>query len=59
MLGWDGVDPNVGEDAGGGVEVDAASYVLIVMTFWSIRSWIAPHRVKQLSIECPMTLWKL
>ena len=38
MLGWEGADPNAGVDADGGVEMDAASCVLMVMTFWSIRS---------------------
>ena len=38
MRGCEGVDPNAGVDAGGGVEVDAASCVLIMMTFRSIKS---------------------
>ena len=33
MLGLGGADPNAGEDAGGGVEVGAASCVLMTMTF--------------------------
>ena len=58
MLGWEDADPNAGEDAGGGAEVDATSYVLIVMTFRSIKSCTAPHKVMQLLVECPTTRWK-
>ena len=38
MLRWEGVDPDAGVDAGGGADVDAASCMLIVMTFRSIKS---------------------
>ena len=59
MLGLGSADLNTDVDADGGVGVDAASYVLITMTFWSIRSCTAPRSVKQLSVECPTTRWKL
>ena len=54
-----GADLDAEVDADGGVDVDATSCVLIVMTFRSIKSWIAPHRVKLLSVECLVTRWKL
>ena len=38
MLGLGGADPDAEVDAGGGVDVGAASRVLIVMTFRSIKS---------------------
>ena len=59
MLGLGGADPNADEDVDGGVGVDAASSVLITMTFRSIRSCTVPRSVKQLSVECPATRWKL
>ena len=59
MLGWEGATPNAGKDADGGVDVDVASCVLITMTFRSIKSCMVPRRVKQLSVECPATRWKL
>ena len=55
MLGLGGADPNVEVDAGGGVDVDAASCVLIVMTFRSIRFYTAPRKVTQLLVECLTT----
>ena len=58
MLGWEDANPNANVDASGGVDVDA-SCVLIMMTFWSIKSCTAPRRVKQLFVECPATRWKL
>ena len=57
MLGLGGAEPNTGEDAGGGVEVGDASYMLMAMAFWSIKSWIALRKVKQLSVECPTARW--
>ena len=38
MLGWEGTGLEVGMDAGGGVEVDVASCVLMMMTFQLIKS---------------------
>ena len=38
MLGWEGVDPDVGVDASGGAEMDATSCMLMMMTFRSIKS---------------------
>ena len=35
MLGWEGADPDASVDAGGGANVDAASCVLLMMTFRS------------------------
>ena len=55
MLGLGGAVPNAEGDADGGVEEDAASRVLILMTFWSIKSYTAPHRVKQLFVKCLTT----
>ena len=54
MLGWEGTTPNAEEDADGGVDVDAPC-VLITITLRSIKSCTAPHRVRQLFVECPMT----
>ena len=41
----------VDADAGVGVDVEAASCVLITITLRSIRYWIASRRVKQLLVE--------
>ena len=47
MLGWEarGAGAEVGADA------EVASRVLMTMTYRSIKSWIASHRVKQLFVE--------
>ena len=55
MLGLGGADPNAEVDADGGVDVDAASCVLIVMTLWSIKSCTAPRSMMQLFVECRTT----
>ena len=54
MLGLGDAVSNAKGDAGGGVDVDAASCVLILMTFRLIRSCTVPRSVKQLSFECPV-----
>ena len=54
MLGLGDAVSNAEGDADGGKDVDAASCVLILMTFRSIRSYTAPCSVKQLSVECPV-----
>ena len=59
MLGLEVADPNAEADAGGGVDVDATSCVLMTMTFRSIRSCTALRNVKQLSVKCLATRWKL
>ena len=38
MLGWEGADLNAGVDASEGADVDAASCVLMMMTFRLIKS---------------------
>ena len=53
MLGLGGAGPNVEWDADGGVDADATSCVLILMTFRSIRSCTAPRKVMQLFVACP------
>ena len=53
MLEWEDATPNACVDAGGGVDEDAASCVLITMTFRSIKSCTTPHRVRQLFVKCP------
>ena len=38
-----------------GVGVGVASYAITLMTFQSIRPWTASRKVRQLSIECPVS----
>ena len=58
MLGLGDAVSNAEGDADGGVDVDAATYVVILMTLLSIRSYTVLRRVMQLLVECSTTQWK-